>query len=511
MSGLTNSELELKLELTQDELRRVGANPALVSLTVGEPVTRTLRSIYFDTPDYRLRAQGISLRVRSDGEAWLQTVKSGTTIRNGISNPTEIEAPVERPEPNLEAIDDRRLRRKLEKALDRSVLEPVFETVVTRTTRQLHSDDGDLELALDDGVVRVGKAENPLCEAELELKSGKPECLLDTATKLFASETVRLAERSKAERGYSLVLGKLATSIEPQRAEPIHLLAKQTCAEAFALIVQSAIRQIEANRQAVLATDDAEASHQLRIGLRRLRTALRAFRPLNDTPALRQLENHARVLARTVGELRDADVLIENTYAPVAGIMKGDPGLVPLRESLLTHRACMRGVVKGALEGQQWSALQLYLALWPRTIKETPALATPVEEFAAIALKKCWKKVARYGKRVESLGPEQKHEMRKALKTLRYTTEFFASLFAERDTRAFLHQVKALQDVFGYINDVVTAGRLNAICNERCADNSEAQRAAGFVLGWHNAEAVHRWQDAHEGWRQLKNANRFWA
>src|SRR4051794_12529757 len=201
-------ELELKLELTREEMQRVRGHPALGNLAVGEPVTRTLRSIYFDTPDYRLRALGISFRLRSDGDSWQQTVKSATAVANGGSKPIEAEGAVERPEPDLQVIGNRRIRRKVEKAVSRSILEPVFETVVQRTTRQLHSAEGDLELALDEGVVRAGSAENSLCEAELELKSGSPACLLQTAAQLFATAPVRLAKGSRTERGYSLALGK---------------------------------------------------------------------------------------------------------------------------------------------------------------------------------------------------------------------------------------------------------------------------------------------------------------
>src|SRR5262245_10395447 len=75
MLSLLSKELELKLDLTPQELQRVGANPALEDLTVGKPVTRTLRSIYFDTPDHRLWARGISLRVRAIGDKWVQTIK----------------------------------------------------------------------------------------------------------------------------------------------------------------------------------------------------------------------------------------------------------------------------------------------------------------------------------------------------------------------------------------------------------------------------------------------------
>ena len=212
MRSVSAKEPELKLRLTPQELRRIGAHPALDDLTVGKPVTRTQRSIYFDTPDHRLRARGISLRLRAmddqKGDRWLQTVEAGKEVRNGVSNPDESEAVVGGPEPDLSAIDDRKLRQVIARAVRRSTLEPQFETIVTRTTRRLHSDKGDLDLALDEGVVRAGAAEDKLCEAELELKAGSPECLLETAAALFSSEPIRLAEESTVERGYNLVLGR---------------------------------------------------------------------------------------------------------------------------------------------------------------------------------------------------------------------------------------------------------------------------------------------------------------
>jgi inorganic triphosphatase YgiF len=65
-------ESELELELTREELQRVRAHPAPGSLAAGEPVSQTLHSIYFDTPDHRLRALGIAFRLRSEGDRWLQ-------------------------------------------------------------------------------------------------------------------------------------------------------------------------------------------------------------------------------------------------------------------------------------------------------------------------------------------------------------------------------------------------------------------------------------------------------
>jgi inorganic triphosphatase YgiF len=511
MPAARESELELRLELTHAELQRVRAHPALGSLAVGDPETRTRRSIYFDTPDHRLKARGISFRLRQAGDSWLQTIETGTGGSNGASGAHVAEGMVERPEPDLKAIDDRRIRRLVEKAVSRSMLEPVFETVVQRTTRHLHAGDAEMDLALDEGVVRAGGAQKNVCEAELDLKSGGHECLLQTAARLFAAAPVRLSKGCEADLGYGLALGKANGRVEPHRAELPQLTSDLTCAEAFDLVMRQATEQIAANRTAVLESEDPDAAHQLRIGLRRLRSALLAFRPLNDTPALRDLESRARVLARSVGELRDADVLIEEIYAPVAGMMRADPGLPEVHEALLAHRDAMRQQVREELCGEPWSTLQLYLALWPRTIDHAGKLATPVTKLARSALRKRWRKVADSGKRLDELTIEQRHAMRKALKTLRYTAEFFAGLYPEHAARRFIKEIRSLQEVFGYLNDVVAAERLNAICHERCADSREAQRAAGFVLGWHNARAAHAWKHAHKGWHRLDALPRFWA
>jgi inorganic triphosphatase YgiF len=502
---------ELKLELTPQELQRVGMHPALGDLTVGKPVTRTLRSIYFDTPDHRLRAHGMSLRLRSIGDRWVQTIKPGRGPRNGSAESGTIEATLAGPEPDLAAINDGKVRRQVEKALKTSTLEPQFETLVTRTTRKLHSDKGDLELALDEGVIRAGAVESRLCEAELELKAGSPECLLETAAALFSSEPIRLAEGSKAERGYNLLLRRQDASAAPQKARHVALSGSESCAQALTLFVDAATEQIALNRRALLETDDPEAAHQFRIGLRRLRSALRIFRPLADTPATRELEQHAREVGRRISELRNADVFIESIYSPVAGAMKGEPGFGELREGLLAHRATRRDEARKALAGDTWSKLQLYLLLWPSTVESNGKLQTALRPLAQTALAKAWKKIARQADGIVDLSIEQRHDLRKALKGFRYAAEFLGTLYDKDKVDRFIKDLKALQDVFGYVNDVATARELNGICQARCPDNAEAQRAAGYVLGWHDVNARQMWERAPKEWRRLKKRTAFWA
>jgi triphosphatase len=505
-AGLRDSQF--KLELTPEELQRTHAHTLLAGLTVGEPVTKTLHSIYFDTPDGRLRGAGVCLRIRADGASWVQTVRAENATANGLSHPVELM--VNHAEPDLGVIDDIKLQRKLARLTRGSVLEPAFETMVKRTTHHLRTERGDLELTLDEGVVRSGKVEKAICEAELELKSGSTADLLETATKLFANEPVRLVKVSTAERGYDLIFGRSDASPRPQSAQPVVVRKGATCRDALPLFVESASRQILTNRQAVLETDDPEGVHQLRIGLRRLRSALYAFRPLIDVHSTREMDLHAKAVGRAVSALRDADMFIDDIYAPAAGSMKGHPGLRPLKQALQAHRALKRDAARSELEGKHWSALQLYLALWPQTIVECHALDRPVAKFGRDALGACWRKALKKGKHLAKLEGEQRHKMRKTLKTLRYTAEFFGSLYDASDVQPFIKQLKRLQDLFGYINDVETAVKIESICDRYARDSREGQRAAGYTLGWHTARAAVGWGRAEKRWHDLQATGRFW-
>jgi triphosphatase len=137
-------------------------------------------------------------------------------------------------------------------------------------------------------------------------------------------------------------------------------------------------------------------------------------------------------------------------------------------------------------------------------------LQVPVRDFATTALGKAWKKIAKQAGDITELSLEQRHDMRKALKGFRYAAEFFGSLYDKDKVDRFVKDLKALQDVFGYVNDVATAKAFNAICHERCGESREAQRAAGYILGWHDVNAQRVWDTVPKEWRRLKKDKHFW-
>ena len=509
---LPNREFELKLALSEGDLERLSAHPKLAGPQF-ERSEKVLKSVYYDTPDLRLRDLGVTLRVRYDGKSFVQTVKAEAGLENGVSNRIEIEAPVDNSKPDLDRIGDKSLRRKLVKAISGSSLERAFETVVTRTSYRLETGDSLVELALDRGEARAKRRKTPIREAELELIEGDPKALLGITQELFAGQTVHLSSMSKAERGYRLLLKipEARPDVTPAKAGEAEVKSGQSCGAAFAAILRSAGKQIIHNRTVVLETDVPEGAHQLRVGLTRLRSAHRALKPLLDTPALHQLEDDARAIARAVGELRDADVLIEDIVAPVAGAVSDQHGFDTLHRALQAHRQVKQDSARRCLGGEQWSRLLLGLALWPAMLETDTSLQQQfIEDYAKKALQKRWKKVAKCGRAIDKLDPEEKHKMRRSLKKLRYLTEFFAPLFRSKDVKPFVKQLKTLQDVFGYVNDVRMAEQLLTIGAER-DDGPDRAVAAGIILGRHEEKAAETWTHAQEEWRRLKSRCRFWV
>ena len=499
-------ELELKLELSDWDAKRLGGELRYGELAMGRNAIRKLRTVFFDTPEHDLHTAGFSLRLRRQNGRWLQSVKANQRVGDGKSTAIELEDPIDTGKPDPARITDNKLKRAVQDTVRGASLHPVFETVIKQTTRKLKTQGSQKKLAVRYDTVR--SAERQLVTAELEVKAGSAKHLLLAVEKLLGDHELKLAGHSKAR--YRLALGEGEANAEPEKARLARISKRNSCAEAFSAILASAIRQIVVNRQAVLQTDDPEGAHQMRIGLRRLRSALRALRPLVDGASLRVFERAARDMGRCVGMLRDADVLITGIQAPMEQVASDKSGFSELRDVLARDLETKRDEVRRALQGPTWTRLQLYLALWPRTLEDHNGLARPITEHARSVLHTAWRRPVKLARNLDRLDAEHRHEMRKALKELRYQTEFFAPLFKGREARDFIEQLKALQEVFGYINDAHMAPRLVEVQIQHRA-GVDAGRAASYALGRHEAEAAHVWQGARRLWKQLKRSPRFWT
>ncbi len=122
----------------------------------------------------------------------------------------EVETTISGDRPELDKIIDPRLRRLFADPAIIRRLGPLFATDFRRTAWPLRFKESLIELAFDRGEIRAEDASLPLCEIELELKSGRPEHLFELALAVHELLPVTLGGPTKAERGYALLAGSAA-------------------------------------------------------------------------------------------------------------------------------------------------------------------------------------------------------------------------------------------------------------------------------------------------------------
>ena len=195
------AEIELKLALAPDAVTTFLQLPILVA--AGNPQRKLLLSRYFDTPALDLMTQRAALRVRSIGQQWVQTIKIGGTAINGLHSRPEWETPVPDDQPHPELFTEPSVHTVLTADIIKQ-LHPVFQTEFWRSTWLINFEDSDIEVALDQGEVSSQGRSAPICEVELELKSGQVDALTELARIFSQKITLTPDSISKAQRGYAL-------------------------------------------------------------------------------------------------------------------------------------------------------------------------------------------------------------------------------------------------------------------------------------------------------------------
>ena len=87
--------------------------------------------------------------------------------------------------------------------------------------------------------------------------------------------------------------------------------------QVFLAIAGNCLEQVSGNQDGVAGGEDVESVHQMRVGLRRLRSALGMFKSLLALPDA--LKGELEWLGGALGEARDWDVLAGNTLAQLDG------------------------------------------------------------------------------------------------------------------------------------------------------------------------------------------------
>ena len=505
-----NTEIELKLSAEPKSLARIRRTAFWSG--PGRAQTRVLDSVYYDTVGHKLRERGFTLRVRKTGRRYLQTVKY--TGRSGNFERQEFESYLPDGKPDLLLVDDGMARSRLAD-VSSADLKPVFTTHVRRSRKLYTSGDGaTVEIALDNGEVRNEQSSTPLSEVELELKQGTPETLFDMARELSAVVPLRLQVQSKPDMGYDLTRG---VHEEWQPAGKLALDPAMTTEDALDAIVDFCANHILHNDQCARLRTHVEGVHQVRVGLRRLRSGLDLFRNLLPEEQYRWVNGEAKAFAAALGPARDLDVFRSEILPPVASRLAttGDFGTIDTVAGRLQDDAY--ALVQETLSSRRFTDFMIELMRWRKTRSwrnqpvtgDSSRLFAPIGDLAKPLLARRHRSVMRKGEDFANLSLERRHEVRIALKKLRYATDFFASLYSGKAADTYLKRLGRLQNDLGHLNDVATiAGVIAKI--EESGTTVDGARAAGALLGWYEREIADGDGRLVRDWQKFAQVKPFW-
>lgn len=497
-------EVELKLQLPRAAKAAFLRLP-LLKAAATPPCTQKLINIYFDTPDLALTRQRMAIRLRKKDGQWLQTVKHGGTSGAGLHQRPEIEQPVPAATLDLGRIADPALSRFLLRPDIGPTLQPVFTTNFERTTWELQGENGSLvELALDDGEIDSNGRITPLLEVELELKKGEISDLFHLAFQLAAAVPLIPDARSKAQRGYALYQDEPPA---PVHAAPPRLEKKMAPAAALQAALDETLRQLQANVQGLLASDDPEFVHQARVAFRRLRTLEKVFAPLLPATGWQEIIESSKALAGVLGQARDWQVLLADTL-PSVTVTWPDPACPEtLKKHIRQQRDDALETARQAFQAIPYGQLLLRLLVILQQDSPDECQQVSLCDFAEAALKKREKAWQRLARDWDTLDYEGRHELRKKTKKLRYAAEYLGSLYKSHAVTGYIQSLQDLQSVLGNGNDAAAGQRLLA---QLGAQVPAIGYCAGLAAGWLAARQAGLEDELRHSIKHLRHEKGFW-
>lgn len=252
------------------------------------------------------------------------------------------------------------------------------------------------------------------------------------------------------------------------KAAPIALKAKSTINDAIVVVMTSCRDHWQINLPAALDGRDPEGVHQVRVGLRRFRSALTLFKRFIPADQLEWLNTEAKWLANQLSPVRDLDVFLADLLARKK---KGaeDAGLAALIIATKAARDAAQKRTATALRGVRMrrftARLETWLAGhgWYADVTEAPGIST----FARHTLNKRLRKISETARRAEALTTPERHALRISVKKMRYGLEFLSSVLPVKRVQRFSSLLKQLQDSLGHLNDLDVAERMIALINAK--------------------------------------------
>jgi CHAD domain-containing protein len=233
----------------------------------------------------------------------------------------------------------------------------------------------------------------------------------------------------------------------PKRETPKAKKADVSCAKALQTVSRACLAAIKRHNPATRG-GDAEALHNMRIALTRLRTALAFFAPVIDTAETARLKREAAWLNGKLGAARDLDVSLQREATRDASTARMDRWKAERERRYVQLRRTLRG--------QRYRQFIDALDAWTGKRPAQAATDQTAASFSTDRLSAWQTKLRDKGHRLDRLGSRKRHKLRIRTKRFRYALEWSLQPSPPKQARArknMLAQAKTIQEALGKLND----------------------------------------------------------
>ena len=304
------------------------------------------------------------------------------------------------------------------------------------------------------------------------------------------------------------------------KSAPIILAADANVDDAIFIIISACRDHWQKNMPAAVNARLPEGLHQVRVGLRRLRSALTAFKKYVPEPQRAWLNAEAKWLLSQLGPARDLDVVIQDLAEPFAERVSENAELAQLMRAARAAQTRAHQAAARTLQGARAMRFTGRLEAWLtghgwRTSgdeKVRDSRAVSVTDFSRRFLNRRLRNLRADYNDIEALTVEERHELRIAVKKTRYGVEFFQALLPAKRAQRFNGVLKDLQDNLGHLNDIDVAKRtIDMLVNDAASGAERRQIAAGgsTISTWHENAAAEAAPKTAKLWRKLKKVPSF--
>ena len=295
------------------------------------------------------------------------------------------------------------------------------------------------------------------------------------------------------------------------REKAIAVDQSQTVEDAFRQILLNNLHDVHTWEPVAVKGRDIEGVHQMRVGYRRMRSALSVFRSAVPRRVTSRFAEDMRWVGKTLDDARDLDVYIADNLSSKGGTAKKR-----MRKIALKRRKKAYGEVRRLVGGKRYAKFNSQLSGWLKrrewrqqlSKRKKRCLDCSVTPFSAQVLERNRAQVLEDGKDIEKLDAEALHQLRIDCKKLRYATEFFSPLYGTSMAK-FTGHLKGLQDLLGTLHDtaVMTGLQQNLLGGKH---TGEAARFAGKLEKRRAQQAVELKKLLEQRWGSFSHAQQPW-